>query len=92
MRGSTKICFQFESVGRPEHTLEGRDQPLNECIRQLASWLLAVPMGHKIRVLIGRDMADLKDRRSAAKLELMDELESLLGGTPENEESTDGHS
>jgi hypothetical protein len=91
MRSSTTVHWSLESVGRPEHSTSGKGT-IREVTLAIAAWLLVVPMGHKIRIIIARDEADLKDRRSAAKLELMDELESLLGGTPENEESTDGHS
>lgn len=78
MRPNTTVCVKLESVGRPEHTIEHQLIRVDVAIRSIAQWLLEVPMGHKIRITMGRDIADLADRRSAANGELMSELESLL--------------
>lgn len=86
MRGSTEIYYLFESVGRPDHKQSGH-KTLSLTIKLLATWLLAVPMGSKIRVILARDETELRDRRSAANADMMDELESLLEG-----EGEDGHS
>lgn len=78
MRLSTQVYFKLESVGRPEHSTSGNGT-IREVSLAIAQWLLAVPMGHKIRITIARDEADLHDRRSAANQDMMHELESMLG-------------
>jgi hypothetical protein len=77
MRPETRVYFLFESVGRPDNNLSGQDS-IRNLVLKLASWLTAVPMGHKIRVTLARDEAELRDRRSAANSELFHELESIL--------------
>jgi hypothetical protein len=88
MRQSTQSYYKLESVGRPEHSTSGSGT-IREVTLAIAQWLLVVPMGHKIRITIARDEADLMDRRSAANSDLMQELESLL---PAEGEESDGHS
>lgn len=87
MRGSTEIHYRLESVGKPEHTFQGQDSVANT-IKKIAQWLLAVPMGSKIRVVLARDESELKDRRSAANQDMMDELNQMIDG----QEQADGHS
>lgn len=90
MRQSTLVAARLESVGRPEHTKTFVDIRIDELIREFARWMLAVHMGHKIRVTIARDQTELGDRRSAIQTDLMGELDSLLA--KQEEESEDGHS
>ena len=77
MRPETKVHFLFESVGRPDNTFTGEDT-VKGIVLRLASWLTAVPMGHKIRVTLARNSSELRDRRSAANSELFQELESIM--------------
>lgn len=88
MRANTLVCIRLESVGRPDHTIEHQMIRVDVAIRSIAGWLLETSMGHKIRIVIARSAEELADRRSAAKGELMDELESLLAG----QEDDSGHS
>lgn len=88
MKPDTIVWIKCESVGRPECsiTIQGT---VRECIKAQTEWLLGVYMGSKIRITWARDEVDLgADRRSAAKSDIMADLESVLSG----QEESDGHS
>jgi hypothetical protein len=87
MRATTPVWAQFESVGRPEHRLKICGT-VREVTMRFAQWLLDVPMGSKIRVIIARDESELVDRRSAASEDMLNDLESIMA----EQECEDGHS
>jgi hypothetical protein len=78
MKPSTQVWFKCESVGRPESTLK-MQSTAREAILTIGQWLMGVYMGQKIRITIARTEEELaNDRRSAANLDMLAELDSLL--------------
>jgi hypothetical protein len=89
MKPYTRIWLQCESVGRPETAIR-KQVTVREATLEIATWLLDVYMGSKIRITIGRNETDLSsDRRSADVADILGDLESLI---PASEEESDGHS
>lgn len=85
MKPETKVWMRCESIGRPADTLVVNDSA-REAMKALATWLMSVYMGSKIRVIIARTEAELgDDRRSAAQNDVMQDLESILGPEPTQE-------
>ena len=80
MKPYTRVWIQLESVGRPEATIR-KQCTVREATLEIATWLLSVYMGSKIRIAIGRTEADLaNDRRSADVTDIIGDLESVLQG------------
>jgi hypothetical protein len=83
MKPETKVWLKCESIGRPADTFVMQCSA-REAVKVLASWLMGVYMGSKIRILMARTEAELcDDRRSAANQDVMRDLESILGPEPE---------
>lgn len=85
MRANTIVWAKFESVGKPNQTTT-HNGDIRYIATQFAAWLLSTPMGHKMRITLARTEGELNDRRSADKLELMEELESILANEAAKEQ------
>jgi len=86
VKPETKVWLRCESVGKPANTLEMQTS-VREAVKSIAQWLMGVYMGSKIRITLAREQHELGDSAKSIKTsDLMGELESLLGGTPEQEQ------
>lgn len=86
MRENTEIWLRMESKGKPKFNVT-EQVTIREAIFQIAKWLMAVYMGHRIEISIARRLEDLKPAGIRDDIDMMSDLESLIGGTPDREEN-----
>lgn len=82
MKPETPVWLKCESVGRPANTLTMQCST-REAVRTIAEWLMGTYMGQKIRITLARTEEELSTRHSSNVQSMMDELDSIIGGTPE---------
>lgn len=87
MKLDTMVWIRCESKGRPVHTIQNQCT-IRDCVMLIAKWLHESYMGSHMEIRIARSEADLNRAKRNADLDAMqNELESLLGGTPDDSQT-----
>ncbi len=89
MKQGTRVWIKCESSGRPADTLI-LNSTTREAILAIGKWMLETYMGNHITIRVARTEVDLtRNLREVRDADMMGELESLLGGTPEPSDQND---
>lgn len=86
MKPNTQIWLSCRSIGRPADDLTFQGT-IREAAMEIAKWLLATYMGSRIEIRVGRRLEDLRDARIKQDSNMLEDLEALIGGTPDVEQS-----
>lgn len=98
MKPTTEICAKFESVGKPEHTIQIDNQPMREIVMAFGRWISDSYMGSHMRITVARTPAELERACNATRGgkevntdDMLRDLESMMAqegfdlGDPEPE-------
>jgi len=91
MRLDTKVWFKFESIGSPEHTVEGEFSILDSA-REYINFMRATRLNERIIITVAREQVKLaptrtmrKQAEQAALDAMFDELDNLQNESPEEQ-------
>lgn len=85
MKLNTRVWIRMQSKGRPKFTVT-KQVVIRDAVLEIARWLTDVYMGSRLEISIARTEEELEAKTPALDNDIVAELESLLGGTPEEEE------